>query len=192
MNGIELLAVGASAGGFEAIVKLLPFFESFAGPVLLVLHMPPDRESPLVETLQPRTKLRVKEAEDKEQMQPGCLYVAPPNYHLLVNPGGELSLDAGELENFSRPSIDALFESAAFVYGPRMAALLLTGANADGSRGLKTVQDHGGLAGVESPVTARFPQMPEAAVGLIRPDATLPLPELGLWIAAGFRKERLG
>jgi two-component system chemotaxis response regulator CheB len=189
---IDILAVGASAGGFEAIAQLLPSLEDFGGPILIVLHLPSSRESSLVEALAARTKLRIKEAEDKEKVETGFVYVSPPDYHLLVNPGGELSLDVGEPENYSRPSIDALFESAAFVYGERMAALLLTGSNSDGARGLKAVRDRGGITGIESPKTARYPKMPEAALELFEPDVALPLPEFAAWVAAGFRERRPG
>jgi two-component system chemotaxis response regulator CheB len=179
---IDFLAIGASAGGFEAIGRLLPVLEGFKGMVAVVLHMPPDRDSPLSSTLQIRSPLPVKEGEDKEVMSPGNIYMAPRDYHMLVNPGGELSLDVGEPENFSRPSIDALFESAAFVYGKRMAAVLLTGANADGANGLKVVAERGGLTAVESPESARFPQMPAAALQLHQPSAVLPLEQLSQWL----------
>lgn len=187
-EGIDFVAIGASAGGFEAISQLLPALEGFRGRAALVLHVPPGRDSPLAVALQPRTSLRVKEAEDKEVMSEGGLYLAPRDYHLLVNPGGELSLDVGEPENFSRPSIDALFESAAFVYGARMAAVLLTGANADGARGMLVVQERGGVTAVENPETARYPQMPEAALAMCRPNAVLPLDRLGAWLLGLLRE----
>jgi two-component system chemotaxis response regulator CheB len=179
---IDFLAIGASAGGFEAIGRLLPSLKGFQGMVAMVLHIPADRDSPLSSTLQLRSPLPVKEAEDKEVMCPGTIYVAPRDYHLLVNPGGELSLDVGDPENYSRPSIDALFESAAFVYGKRMAAVLLTGANADGAAGLRIVAERGGLTAVESPESARFPQMPAAALELLQPSAVLPLEQLSQWL----------
>jgi two-component system chemotaxis response regulator CheB len=136
----------------------------FSLPIMIVVHQPPDRRGSIAELFQTKCQVRVKEAEDKEPILPGTVYFAPPNYHLLVEQGKVLSLSTEEEINFSRPSIDALFETAADAYGAGLLGIILTGANFDGARGLQAVCANGGAGVVQSPETAEATLMPKAAL----------------------------
>jgi two-component system chemotaxis response regulator CheB len=176
---ISAVVLGASAGGVEALLSLLPAFErSCDVPVLVVVHLPRERPSRLVELFGPKCRVRVSEAEDKEPIGSGCVYFAPPDYHLLVDEGPTLSLSSDELRHFSRPSIDALFESAADVYGAGLLAVVLTGANADGAEGLAAVARAGGLTVVQLPASASVATMPEAALKAVPNSLQLDLSEI--------------
>jgi len=155
---IRAVAIGASAGAVQALPAVYPL------PVLVVVHVPPDRRNALVPLLRAKCQVAVKEAEDKEPALGGVVYFAPSDYHLLVEADRTLSLSSDEAVNHSRPSVDVLFESAADAYGPALAALILTGANDDGAAGLKAVTDAGGVAVVEDPAGAYAPAMPRAAL----------------------------
>lgn len=164
---IRAVVIGASAGALEALSVLLPALPAdYPLPILVVVHIPPDKRSVLAELFRAKTKLVVLEAEDKEPIRPGAVYFAPPNYHLLVETDQSLSISTDEPVLFSRPSIDVLFESAADVFGPALAAVILTGANHDGAAGLKAVADAGGKAIVQDPSAAFAPAMPEAALAI--------------------------
>jgi len=130
-----------------------------------------------------RSALVVKEAEDKEPLVPCTVYLAPPNYHLLVEAQRHFSLSVDDPVLFSRPAIDVLFDSAADAFGPALVGLLLTGASEDGARGLARIQRAGGLALVQAPSTAAVRTMPEAALRLFSPDHVLPLDEIGPFLA---------
>ena len=159
------LVIGASAGAVGALLRILPALPAdFPMPVLIVVHVPPDRSNALVPLLQSKCRIEVKEAEDKEPARPGVVYFAPADYHLLVENDGSLSLSSDELVNFSRPSIDVLFESAADAFGPTLTAVVLTGANGDGAHGLKAVMNLGGEGLVEDPAGAYAPMMPTSAL----------------------------
>ncbi|MCC2671503.1 MAG: cheB 2 [Armatimonadetes bacterium] len=163
---IEVIVIGASAGAVEALSLLLPPLPAdFPVALLIVVHLPRDRDSLLAELLGARCRVKVKEAEDKERIEGGTVYFAPPDYHLLVEPDRSLSLSVDEPVRYSRPSIDVLFESAADVYGERLLGIVLTGANSDGAQGLRTVCEAGGKAIVQAPETASAPFMPQAALG---------------------------
>ena len=157
---IRAVAIGASAGGVQALSELLPALsrESQAA-VFVVLHLPRDRPSLLVDVFSQKCALAVREAEDKEPVIPGTVYFAPPNYHLLVDAGPQLALSADDLVNHSRPSIDVLFESAAQVYREHLLGIILSGANEDGAEGLAAVHDAGGLTVVQEPQTAQSSAM---------------------------------
>lgn len=163
---IEAIVLGASAGAVEALSVLLPTLpRGYAlPPLLVVVHSPADQKSVLAELFQTRCQVAVKEAEDKEPIRAGTIYFAPPNYHLLVEPDRRLSLSSDPPVLLSRPSIDVLFESAADVYGPALAGIILTGASSDGARGLQAVCEAGGIALVQSPESAHAPAMPVAAL----------------------------
>lgn len=162
---VAALAIGASAGGVEAISTLLQALPSRLGAaVLVVLHLPRDRQSLLPGLFQAKCALPVREAEDKEPVLPGRVYVAPPDYHLLVDAGPSLSLSVDPPVNWSRPSIDVLFESAADVYGQRLVGVVLTGANDDGAGGAAKIAAAGGRVLVQAPEGALSPTMPEAAL----------------------------
>jgi len=179
----ELIVVGASLGGLRALEVLLAGLPVDAGVAIAVAqHRSADSTRGSLESmLQQHTKMPVLEAGDKEAIVPGHVYVAPADYHLLVEPGSfALSVDARV--QFARPSIDVLFESAADAYGERLVGIVLTGANADGAAGLSVVKRRGGVAVVQEPATAEARVMPEAALKLTAADAVLPLEEIGAFV----------
>ena len=162
---IKAVAIGASAGAVQALLQVLPALPaSFALPVLVVVHVPSDRENVLVSLLQAKCRVTVKEAEDKEPIVGGTVYFAPSDYHLLVETDQSLALSTDEPVNYSRPSIDVLFESAADAYGEALLGVVLTGANHDGAAGLKAVLDAGGLGIVQDRADAYAAAMPDAAL----------------------------
>ena len=171
--------MGGSSGALEALSTLLPALPAPCKiPVAIVVHLPATRPSHLAEVLGRRTVLPVKEVEDKEPIAAGAVYVAPPNYHLLVERTKTFALSADEAVLFSRPAIDVLFESAADVYGNRLAGIVLTGSSADGAHGLWTLKQRGGIAIVQSPDSAVAPEMPRAALSMVEADHVLPLGDL--------------
>jgi two-component system chemotaxis response regulator CheB len=185
VRNIEAIVIGGSAGALEALAALLPALpRDFPIPIALVVHLPPTKPSLVAHVLASKCSLRVKEPDDKEPLAPATLYVAPPNYHLLMEKSRCFSLSVDDPVLFSRPSIDVLFESAADAWGPALAGLILTGANEDGARGLRAIQDAGGLTIVQSPATALVATMPEAALRLGKPDHVLPLQEIGAFLAS--------
>jgi two-component system chemotaxis response regulator CheB len=186
---VDAVAIGTSSGGVDALSKLLPAIPAtFDGAVFVVLHLPPERPSLLVDIFRPRCALRVREAEDKETVTPGTIYFAPPDYHLLIEAGPALALSVDEPVNFSRPSIDVLFESAADVYGPRLLGVILTGSSGDGAAGLEAVQRARGVTLVQEPSTAQSPIMADAAIRRAPGHRVLSLPA----IAEVFRTLRTG
>jgi two-component system chemotaxis response regulator CheB len=161
----QAIVIGASAGAVEALTALLPSLQpGFRLPVIVVVHLPADRRSAMAELFRAKCTLEVREAEDKDPIAAGTIYFAPPDYHLLVEADRSLSLSCDAPVLFSRPSIDVLFESAADAYGPRLVGIILTGANADGARGLKAIIGEGGIGIVQTPSSAFAPAMPEAAL----------------------------
>lgn len=176
---IEAIVIGASAGGVEALGVLLGALPGgYVPSILVVLHVPPDRPSLLAALFRERCRLPVREAMDKERIERGTVYFAPPDYHLLVEEGGTLALSQDAPVAFSRPSIDVLFESAAEAYGSRLLALVLSGANEDGAAGLKAIRAAGGRAWVQKPDTASSPVMPAAAIARAGADLILPIRDL--------------
>ena len=179
----ELIVVGASLGGLRALEALLVRLPVDAGVAVAVAqHRSADSSRGSLESmLQQHTQMRVLEAGDKQAIESGNVYVAPADYHLLVEPGSfALSIDARV--QFARPSIDVLFESAADAYGERLIGIVLTGANADGAAGLAAVKKRGGVAVVQEPRTAEARAMPEAALKLTAADAVLPVEEIGAFV----------
>jgi two-component system chemotaxis response regulator CheB len=176
---IDAVAIGASAGGVEALSVLLPALpRDMNAAVFVVLHIPRERPSLLVQLFQPKCRVKVSEAIDKAPIEPGTVYFAPPDYHLLIDRGPSLALSADELVNFSRPSVDVLFESAADVYKDHLLGMILTGASHDGAAGLNAVAAAGGLTIVQDPDTAEVRVMADAAVRLRAPSLTLSLPAI--------------
>ena len=173
----EAIVLGASAGAIEALSQILPLMpKGFSLPILIVVHVPPNTKSMLSELFSPNCKIEIKEAEDKEAIRPGVAYFAPPNYHLLVESDGSLSLSSDEPEIFSRPAINVLFESAADVYGSGLVGIVLSGSSQDGAHGLKMICESGGLVLVQDPRTASSTAMPEAALAAC-PSALVLSPE---------------
>jgi two-component system chemotaxis response regulator CheB len=174
---VAAVVIGCSAGGIEALSALLPAFAPDCGvAVLVVVHLPRERPSRLVDVFEGKCRLTVSEAEDKQPIQAGNLYFAPPDYHLLVDEGPRLALSVDELVHFSRPAVDVLFESAADAYGVELLAVVLSGANQDGARGLAAVERAGGLTLVQRPETAVAAAMPSAALAATRHSLALDLP----------------
>jgi len=192
---VDAIVLGASAGGVEALLAILAALPaSFALPIVAVVHIPRDQPSLLVEVLGARARLAVREAEDKELLLPG-LTIAPPDYHVLLDfdrgvrhlAGAQdvrLALSNDALISYCRPAIDVLFQSAAEVLGPRVAGIILTGANADGALGLRAIKAEGGLCAVQSPAEAPSRVMPEAAITSAQPQLVAPLHRITQWMIA--------
>jgi len=175
----KAVVIGASAGALDALTNVLKDLPSdFALPILVVTHLPPDRNSILAELIAAHCKIPVTEAEDKEPIERGHVYFAPPDYHLLVETDGRLSLSNEEPVHFSRPSVDVLFESAADAYGEGLIGIILTGANEDGARGLRAIATAGGAALVQNPEGAYAKEMPLAALRACPQARSLSLNEL--------------
>ncbi|OLL28510.1 chemotaxis protein CheB [Burkholderia sp. SRS-W-2-2016] len=161
----DLVVIGASAGGIEALgILLLALPARFAAAVMIVMHLPAGSPSYLVPALAHRCALPVLEPDAGEAILAGRVHVAPPGYHMLVEVDRTVALSTDAAVRFSRPSIDVLFESAAAVYRERLLAILLSGANDDGAAGLERVRAHGGTAWVQTPESAGAPEMPRAAI----------------------------
>lgn len=159
----ELLVIGGSAGSLEPLLLLLPLLSEVRNlAVVLVLHRGTG-ESLLPELLSHKTPWPVKEADEKELIEPGTVYVAPSDYHLLIEKDKTFSLDYSEKVHYSRPAIDVTFETAAEVYGAAVIGLLLSGANHDGTAGLIKIQEHGGYVMVQDPLEAFAGYMPQHA-----------------------------
>lgn len=178
----DAVVIGTSAGGVLALREVLPMLSaSFAVPVIVVLHLPADKKSLLPQMFSPSCAVRVTEVEDHEPLGPGVFF-APPGYHVVVDTRHHLALSLDPAVNFSRPSIDVLFESAALVFGSRLLAVLLTGASADGAAGLETVRAYGGCVVVQTPSTASSGAMPAAALARLVPDHLLDLHDIAILI----------
>ena len=181
----RLVVIGASVGAICALSEILPALPpDYPIPVLVVVHIPRQTDSLLPAIFQERCGLAVKEAEDKEALRGGVIYFAPPDYHLLVNPDFTLALSSDEVVNFSRPSVDVLFESAAEASGDGVMAVILTGSNEDGAAGVAAVCAAGGTALVQAPATAEGKTMPLCAIEACPSARVLELPEIAAFLKA--------
>lgn len=161
----KAVVIGASAGGLSALKKVLsPLPATFNLPVIVVQHRPPQPDDRFTQILKTVCNLPVKEADDKEPIKNGVIYFAPANYHLLVERDKTLSLSIDIKINYARPAIDILFQTAADAYLTNLIGIILTGANQDGTAGLKQIQKRGGLTIAQSPATAEVDTMPRSAV----------------------------
>ncbi len=177
----KAVVMGVSAGGLAAISEILSQLPTgFNLPLLVVQHVHPRQDAAIGNLYNNICPLPVKEAEDKEEIAPGCVYFAPPNYHLLVERSGTVALSADEKVNWARPSIDVLFESAVYAWGGQLVGIILTGANNDGARGLKLIRAAGGYTIAQDPTTAEYPEMPQSALDAGAVLEVLPLGEIGL------------
>jgi two-component system chemotaxis response regulator CheB len=161
----KLVVIGVSAGGIVAMKTLfgaLP--RNFALPIVVVHHVLAEARSSVSTLLGSGSAMHIKEAEEGERLVAGTVYIAPPNYHLLVERDGTLALSTEALVNFARPSVDVLFESAALAFRAGVIGVVLTGANSDGAAGLRAIQLRGGLAVVQDPDDAEIDSMPRAAL----------------------------
>jgi two-component system chemotaxis response regulator CheB len=175
----DIVALAASAGGVTALGKVLGGLpSSFGVPVVVVQHLDPRHQTVIAEVLGRRAKLKVRLAAEEDWPEPGTIYIAPPDHHLLVSEDGRLTLSSAELVNYVRPSADLLFESVAARYGSRAIACVLTGSGSDGASGLAAVKSRGGTVLVEDPDLAEFKGMPDAAVKSGAADYILPLDEI--------------
>ncbi len=179
----ELIAIGTSWGGLSALSRLLADLPAeLEQPVVVAQHRAPDSpEGGLGYLLSSHTTRVVRDAVDKDVLEPFHVYLAPPDYHLLVEPG-RLALSTDEFVRFARPSIDVLFETAADAYGERTIGIVLTGANEDGADGLARIKQRGGVAIVQDPASSERRRMPEAAIAATEADAVLRIDEIGLFL----------
>ncbi len=176
----KVIVIGVSTGGSKALKAILSVLPSeFALTVIIVMHRHKDTDGYLELSLDNECKMHVKQADEKEEIKAGVVYVAPPNYHLLIEDDGTFSMSVEGAVNYARPSVDVVFESAAEVYGKGLIGVILTGANKDGSLGLKKIKALGGLAIVQTPETSEAAEMPRAAIAAVKPDYVLPLDEIG-------------
>ncbi len=180
----KAIVVGVSAGGFEALNTILPALPAdLTLALLIVQHRPADADSYMTESLNKKCAITVKEADEKELIMPGVAYMAPANYHMLVELERTISLSTSPPVGYSRPSINVLFETAADAYGAELVGMVLTGANSDGAHGLKVIVEHGGLAVVEDPESAAEKNMPLAALKCVKRGHVLRLEQIAPFIS---------
>jgi len=161
----KAIVAGVSAGGLSALSGILKGLPSdYPVPIIVVQHRAKDQKDLLEEVLQGKCEIRIKQADEKEKIETGFVYTAPPDYHLLIENDKTFSLSSDEPVHFSRPSIDVLFETAATVFGDTLIGIILTGANNDGAAGIVAIKKNGGLTIAQDPAEAQFPFMPEAAI----------------------------
>jgi two-component system chemotaxis response regulator CheB len=174
------VVVGGSAGGMEALsILLAPLPADYPLSVLVAQHLHKSDDEYFARHLDARVSLHVTEARDKEAAEPGRVYVAPADYHLLVERGGTLALSIDPKVNWARPSIDVLFESAARAWADALIGVILSGANEDGAQGMRLIRDLGGRAIAQDPSTAEYAVMPQAAISIARLDIVLPPEAIG-------------
>lgn len=182
MTRCNVLLIGGSAGSLDVLLKILPELYSISYAMVIVVHRKTAEDSTLEELIGLKANIPVREVEDKTPLLPGSIYIAPSDYHLLFENNGMLSLDVSEKVNYSRPSIDVAFESAAEVYGSSLTAILLSGSNADGTDGLTAIKQSGGTTVAQKPESAGMPFMPQNAITKITPDYVLDVGELVVFV----------
>ncbi|HUF17586.1 MAG TPA: chemotaxis protein CheB [Thermoanaerobaculia bacterium] len=179
---IEMIVIGTSLGGLRALQRILEDLPpEFSTPIAAVQHRHKSSQSILAQHLQRSAKIRVRDAENRMPIDPGTLYLAPADYHLMVE-NGRFLLSTDDAVQYSRPSIDVLFESAADAYRDNLLGIVLTGANNDGSSGAEAIKRRGGTIIVQDPEEAEAPTMPLGVIARIRPDRVLKLAEIGPWL----------
>lgn len=184
MRDTKLVVIGCSAGGVTALQTILSQLPKLPGvPIVVVQHIPAHAALDLELVFGRFFSGRIVEATDKTPLEPGHVYFAPPSYHLLVESDHTLSLSQDDPVNFARPSIDVLFESAAFSLRHEVCGVLLTGSNADGAQGLRKIKDRQGYTMVQDPATAEATAMPQSALDLFTPDYVAGLADIGRRIA---------
>jgi two-component system, chemotaxis family, protein-glutamate methylesterase/glutaminase len=175
----KAVVVGTSAGGFLAVSTLLEKLpQNYSVPIIIVQHRSKEPTNLLEEILQSKCRVKIKQADEKEKIEGGVVYIAPPDYHLLIENDFTFSLSADEPIRFSRPSIDVLLESAASVYKDKLVGIILTGTNNDGVLGIKAIAENGGLVIAQNPKEAQFPTMPLAAIHTKKVDYIFTLSEI--------------
>ncbi len=185
----ELIAIGASAGGLPALLKIVNTFTAEGPAILVVQHLDPRHKSHIPQLLSRRASIPVKEAEDGEPITRGIMYVGPADEHLLVSEG-KIQLAHSRLVRFSRPSIDVMFASVAATYGNRAAGVILSGSNRDGADGIAAIKRAGGTTFAQSPETAEYRVMPQAAIDTGCVDHIVPLDTMGKTLSLLSRGQR--
>ncbi len=176
---VELLVIGGSAGSFDVLMHIIPSLKKDIDfPILIILHRKSTSGSTIADVFSLKTTLPVVECEEKEQLLPGKIYFAPADYHLLIEDDHSVSLDYSEKVNYSRPSIDVSFKSASDIFKKNIAAILLSGANADGAEGLSYIHKNNGTTIVQNPQTAEVKIMPQRALSLFNPDYIVDMVEM--------------
>lgn len=179
----EAIAIGASAGGLNAFKAILPALkEAFPLPILIVQHISPQSDNYMTVHLDKLCKIRVKESEEKEKITAGNAYFSPPNFHMLIEEDRSISFSVENKVNYARPSIDVMFETAAYAYTSGLIGIILTGANNDGAAGLKKIQELGGLTIVQEPEDAEVDTMPRSALKIMQPDQIIKLNEIAVYL----------
>jgi two-component system, chemotaxis family, protein-glutamate methylesterase/glutaminase len=170
----DAVVIGGSSGSMDILKKIIPALRQDLGAaVMVVTHVHPGSGDFMAKHLDELSQVHVRQAEDKDVIEGGVVYMAPPDYHLLVEWNKTIALSTDAAVNYSRPSIDVLFESAADVYADRLVGIVLSGANTDGSAGLKFIRDKGGLAIVQNPASAEMDMMPQSALAATSVDYVL-------------------
>lgn len=183
-RAFRMVVAGASAGGLQALLAVLGQLPAdYRLPIVITQHLHGSDEGRLAELLDRQLGLTVCEAADKQPTEPGRVYLAPAGYHLLVERDASLSLSVDPKVNYSRPSIDVLFESAATAFGDALVGVILTGANEDGANGMARIRELGGVCIAQDPATAESPPMPEAAIARAGIEMVLPAQEIGALLA---------
>jgi len=175
----EAIVIGVSSGGMNAlkfIFSALP--AGFRLPIIIVQHISAHSDNEWINILNDKSNLTIKEADEKEKIEIGNVYIAPANYHLLIENDKTFSLTIDEYVNFARPSIDVLFESGAEAYKDKLIGMVLTGSNNDGTKGIKRIKELGGMAIIQDPETAESSYMPASAIAAIEPDYILSLEKI--------------
>jgi two-component system chemotaxis response regulator CheB len=191
LQQVELLVIGCSAGGFNLVFNIVTSMPAtMPVPVIVIIHRSRKYRSSVEELLGEKAKVQVKIADDKEKLRKGCVYFAPADYHVLIEPEGTVALDASEPVHFCRPAIDVTFQSASDVYGAGTMGMLLSGANEDGADGLAYITRNKGIAVIQDPAVAEVKTMPQAAVRKCRSGMILTNEELFalVGVLAGIRK----
>ena len=188
----EAVAIGCSAGGFEALSYIFQFLpQEIDIPIIIVQHLNPDDDSCFSDLMKRKSNIEVVEAEDKTPIR-NLIYTAPANYHLLVEPNRRFSLSLDMPVSYSRPSIDVLFESASAIYKEKLIGVLLTGANRDGALGLAEIEARGGITIAQNPETADMPIMPEAGIKACKFTKVMNLEEIPRYLITKISEKELG
>lgn len=176
----DAIVIGSSAGGLKALKTLLTMLEeNFSIPIIIIQHTSPSSDNYITKYLNDLCQLEVKEADEKEVIKGGYVYFSPPNFHLLIEEDFTFSLSIEERVNYARPSIDVLFETAAYTYKEKLIGIVLTGANNDGAKGLHKIKELGGMTIVQDPKTAEVDSMPINAIKATKVDHILTLNAIG-------------
>lgn len=188
LKDFDAMVIGVSAGGFKALSEILPYLPpDWPMAIVIVQHLHPTSDCYHIKHFSSCCSLLVKAAEEKEAIEPGVIYFASPQYHLLIERDRTFSFSCENKVSFSRPSIDVLFESAATAYGSRLVGIILTGANNDGTFGLSTIKQYGGMTIAQDPKTAEVPFMPQAAINDSAVDFVLGLESMRNFLLSGMK-----